>query len=171
MDRTFLEKSFTKKRNKKAQIVTTDLFIAVVIFTILMSIIVVSWGRYTTKLDDKLNYEEMQIRAFQISNLLVKSNGNPSNWENGGNIESLGLAARDRILSSSKVDAFVNLSYGNITKLLGIRNYDFYFKLKDSENNSLALKGNIPSGDFAVSLRRYVIYENEDAVMEFTLWK
>ena len=158
-------------RNKKAQIVTTDLFIAIVIFTIIMSIIIISWGRYTAKLDDRLNYDEMQSRAFQISNLLVKSQGSPSNWENGGNAESLGLASRDRILSSSKVDAFANLSYGNITKLLGIRNYDFYFKLKDFENNTLVLVGNIPAGNFAVNLRRYVIYENEEAVMEFALWK
>lgn len=158
--------------HKKAQIIVTDLFVAVAIFILLMSIVVIGWSRYTRKLDNKISYEEMQIKTFQTTNLLTKNQGKPTGWEkNPGSVEILGLASRDRILSAAKVNGFANLSYENATKFLNIRIYDFYFQIKDFENNTLTSAGKIPAGDYSVGLKRYVIYENEKAIFEFILWK
>ena len=67
--------------SKKSQMATTDLFIALFAATILIIIIIFAWNNYALILNEDVNYKEMQIKAFQTADLLIKSKGVPVNWE------------------------------------------------------------------------------------------
>ena len=156
---------------KKSQIAVTDLFIALFVATILIIIVIFTWNRYSIILNEESDYRELQIIAFQTADLLVKSEGDPQNWENNPlNVDVIGLATDDRNLSAEKVNSFINLSYNFTLKSLGLELYDFYFQLKDINGTKLAEYGKTPK-NFVVNVQRLVLYENEKAIVEFALWK
>src|SRR3989344_8213091 len=103
---------------KKAQLFTTDLFIALSIFIILIGIVFLTWARYNAKLNEDINFEDMQIKAFQITDLLTKTEGYPSAWEkNISSLEVIGLMESERNLSLAKTQNFTSLDY-NLTRQL-----------------------------------------------------
>ena len=160
-------------RYKKSQLAVTDLFLALFIATILIVTIIFAWNRYIVILGDNVDYEEMQIIAFQVSDLLVKSKGEPEDWENNpDNVDVIGLASSDRELSTEKVDAFVNLPYNITSKSLGVELYSHYFQLKHINGTKMAEQGVIfPKNRSVVNVQRLVVYENEEAIVEFAVWK
>lgn len=159
-------------KRKKAQIVLTDLFIALFVATILLVVIIFAWNRYSVIIEENSYYEGMQIIAFQTADLLVKSAGEPENWENDPeNVYVIGLAGSDRTISEEKLDAFINLPLNISSRSLGIEIYDFYFQLKYINGTRLADYGKGSSKNKStVNVQRLVIYKNEKAVVEFGLW-
>ncbi|MEA2036065.1 MAG: hypothetical protein U9O94_01045 [Nanoarchaeota archaeon] len=158
---------------KKSQIVVADLFIAMFIATMLIIIIIFTWNNYAILLDENIEYNEMQIIAFQTADLLVKSKGEPVNWEySPNNVDAIGLASSDRVISEEKVGEFVNLPYNVTSKLLGVDLYDFRFELNHINGTMMEEYGKTPEGNKSiVSVQRIVSYKNEKAVVEFVLWK
>jgi len=135
-------------QHKKGQTIIIDLFIAISIFVLL------------------IGATDLQVKAFQVTDLLVKSTGNPGAWEN--NISSaavIGLAESDRVLDRNKVEAFANISHNEGVKLLNLGDYNYYFEIKDVNG------GNLPNGDVKFNVERYVSYEGSDEIFKFTLWK
>ena len=158
-------------RYKKSQIAIVDLFIALFIATILIIFIISAWNRYAMILNEDSDYKEMQIIAFQVADLLVKSKGEPSNWEDSAtNVDVIGLSASGRNLSIKKIDAFVNLSYNITSQSLGVELYDFYFQLKHINGTKIAEQGKTPT-NAVVNVQRLVSYKNEKAIVEFAVWK
>jgi len=154
----------------KGQIITMDFFTAALIFFLLITISLITLYTYPIRLTETQIRNEMLINALQISDSLVKSPGTPSSWEdNASSVETIGLADSDRILSEKKVNQFVNLSYNQSLSLLSF--YNFYFRLINSSNHELVTYGNKTNGTTAVSIRRYVLYNNAQTTMELTLWK
>ena len=172
-------------KNKKSQSVIFDLFMALFIFIIITSILIILWNRYNIDINDRLIHKEMLLKTYHITDLLVESQGTPSNWQeldDETNIKSLGLADLDRKLSSDKLTKFLDLSSGNYTltkNLLNIEGFEFYFKLFDinakikaeSGINPIFFGSDIPGR--TTTIRRYVTLEECDerkCVFEFSLW-
>ena len=156
---------------KKAQLFTTDLFIALSIFIILIGIVFLTWARYNAKLNEDINFEDMQIKAFQITDLLTKTEGYPIAWEkNISSLEVIGLMESERNLSLAKVQNFTSLDYNLTRQLFNIELYDFYFTIK-SINGSKLLQYGVINDEELVNLRRIANYGNQKAIMEFTISK
>ena len=154
----------------KAQLSVMDFSIALIIFTVLITAIILNLNTYPIRLNDQQNKNEMLINAFQISNSLTKNLGNPSSWEDDVNsLNSIGLADFDRRLSIDKVNAFINLDYETAKRIMGF--YDFYFRILDLSNNEILSSGQSFNGTSSINIRRYVIYNNEKSILEFTLWE
>ena len=153
-------------QHKKGQTIIIDLFIAISIFVLLIGATALIWHNYRAKLANDFIYEDLHVKAFQVTDLLVKSTGNPGAWEN--NISSaavIGLAESDRVLDRNKVEAFANISHNEGVKLLNLGDYNYYFEIKDVNG------GNLPNGDVKFNVERYVSYEGSDEIFKFTLWK
>ncbi|MEM4244850.1 MAG: hypothetical protein QW404_00870 [Candidatus Nanoarchaeia archaeon] len=123
---------------------------------------------------DDLEDEEMQLHAFHITDMLVKTPGVPSRWEvSPQNVTVLGLASDDRVLSAEKIDAMANLSYETTKDLFDIHPYDYSLKVKTFGGVTLKELGlNYTSQDTKrVNLYRYVIFNGQRALFEFTVWK
>jgi len=157
---------------RKAQIASVDLFIAITVFLVLVAATIYTWNLYTTRLNENLEYEKMQLIAFQITDLLVKNPGSPSGWEETPNSAGvIGLAQDDRVLSQDKITAFVNLDYDLSKEKFNIELYDYKFRIKDRSNNVLQESGQDFTGDIAIAVERYVLLNDEKTIMEFMLWK
>ena len=95
----------------RAQIILSDLVFALVAFLILLSAFFIQWNKLHTRYQDTLLFQDLEIHALQIADLLVQNPGVPNDWEtNPTNVQVLGLASSDRVLSAAKVNALSNLS-------------------------------------------------------------
>ena len=166
--------------HKRGQIFSTDLIISATIFIILISFIFFIFTRYQAKLNENINSNDIGIKAIQISDLIVQSNGDPSNWEkDSSKINTIGLVSNDRKISGSKVLEFIKLNYNTTRDKFNIRSFDFYFILKELNSASTSINGTIiKSGKFPnsaakniITIKRLVLYGQNEKVMEFTLWK
>lgn len=159
--------------HKKAQAVITDLFIALMIFTILISAIAFVWGRYSMRFNDNLEYSGMQLKALEISDLLIKTRGSPENWElSPSDAEIFGLASSDRTISEEKLDSLThNVTYNNMTASLGLSDYGLYLRLSSLNGTSISDYGLDSESQLSVSIKRFVNYKNETSVFETRIWK
>ena len=166
--------------NRKAQAAITDLFIAVAVFIVLVTITTLIWNLYNVRLDSRIDYDNMVLKAYHISDTMLKSTGDPVNWERSASpintINTLGLASDDHIISEKKLLTFSTLSstqedYDILKDKMNINLYDYYLKLKLIDGTPIILTGNAPRGKFAVNLARLVIYESEPHILEVTIWK
>src|SRR3989344_9407637 len=100
-------------QKKSGQAAVTDLFIAISVFIILITITTLTWNLYNIRLTSRFDYDEMMLKGFQVSDLLVKSKGIPANWHVSYNTtlpQVIGLSENERILSAERIDAFKDLS-------------------------------------------------------------
>ena len=178
--------------NKRAQSVIFDLFIALFIFVLITSMIIVMWNKYGIEINDKVEQKEMWLKTYHITSLLAESKGYPINWYlNRSDIGSLGLADMDRQLSSYKLFAFIDLSENNyslVKNLLNIEGYNFYFRLFDKAGpimevgqSPLFFGVGISTPGRTTTIRRYMysdvwcddtcLCRDRQCIFEFSLWK
>ena len=86
---------------KKAQLFSTDLFISASIFLVLIISVIAFFTFYSVRVDETIKNEDLNLRTLQITDLLLKSEGLPYNWEDDpGNLQIIGLVSDDRIFST-----------------------------------------------------------------------
>jgi len=168
------------KMHKKAQIFSTDLIISAAIFMILISFVFFTFSRYQTKIDDSIRIQDMNLKALQITELLVKSSGEPVNWEeNVSKLNIAGLVSSDRRLLESKITEFIELEYNTTKEKLKIMPYEFYFALKEinggvakinGEEAEKGIKPNLTSKN-VLTIKRMVLYGQNEKIIEFTIWE
>ncbi len=155
---------------KRSQAASTDLFMAVFVFIILITAIISCWNLYNKQINERLIYEYMIVNAFQVSDLLVKSRGTPLEW-NSTNVDTVGLAVNDRHISSQKLSSFNNITYDTLKNLFNIERYEFYFQINYPNRTMRDSYGGEFNGTYSVNIRRHVMYENEKTTIDFKLWK
>ena len=164
--------------SSRGQAGITDLFVAIAIFIVLITITTLTWDLYNARLSSALDYDTMVVKAYHITDTFVKSPGYPPDWEFQSNPElttsMIGLASADHVLAASKVSKFAELSttqYDAMRTILRLSLYDYYFVLRDTDQTVVYSAGKIPQGKFAVNLARLVVYQGKPHVMEFAVWK
>ena len=169
------------KTYKKGQLFSTDLFISASIFLVLIISIIAVLTLYSVRFDETIKNEDIVLRALQITDILLKSEGEPYDWENNpGDVNVFGLVTSDRMFSTSKVREFVKLNENDVRDKLNVENVNFYFSLKDPQGALYA----VGSGEFSeagskpsleaknvVAIQRIGVYSGQDAFMEFILWE
>ncbi len=159
---------------RKGQVESVDLFIAVGGFLLLSASLLYFWNIYNIRLNEEIENEKMQLNAFHITDLITKTPGLPSSWEKEPeDVEVIGLAASDRVISSEKVDAFISLDYNSTKDLFNINAYDYTLRIKDLGGTTLKEAGiNQSSQDVKkFMVFRYVMYNDQKALLEFAIWK
>jgi hypothetical protein len=168
------------KKNKKGQVAVLDLFVSALVFGILVATIMVTWNSYGVKIDKQLDYNTNLLRAYHISDLLTRFPGKPSFWGlqhalGPQDVEIIGLAKSDRILDTVKVISFKNMDYNESKQKLGISSYEYYFRVSklDGSDFSPAIESGIKDNEseITVTLKRYVIYNETESILEFWLQK
>ena len=155
----------------KGQMFSFDLFLAIVIFIFVVQLYMMTWGRSALGVTAKVDRTEMEKLTLDVSDLLIKSRGLPTHW-NETTVSVIGLAEEDHVLDGNKTSTFVNLDVGKTKGLLGIENLNFTFTLKDENGIVLEDYGSHPiDAEEVVILRRLVLYDNNITFMEFGLWK
>ena len=166
------------RQNKKGQVATIDLFLAIMIFTLIITTVLFTWNSYNAKIDKQIEYNSNLIKAYHISDLLVKYSGKPSSWHQStiedNEILIIGLAKEDRVIDPDKLTRFLSFEYDLAREKLNINSYEFYFKISEINGDDLNPTieyGNMTDSESAVVIRRYVIYEERETILEFWLKK
>ncbi len=165
------------QRNKKGQVAVLDLFISAMIFGILVTVIMVTWNNYNTKIENQIDYNTELVKSFHLTDLLTKYPGKPSAWEHiveGDDIKIsiLGLAKDDRVIDPVKLQEFLSFDYNETKQIMRITSYDYYFrlyKLDGSDFTPKIEKGVILNDTSTIALTRFVIYNETEAILEFRL--
>lgn len=156
----------------KGQITTVDLVVGTIILILILQFSYSIWSKNVSDIRQKDTITEMEFVALAISDFLMKYEGKPNDWEKTTNITALGLAERDHVLDTDKVEAFHNMNYSQAKKLLGVGENEFLFRLKQTDGTILNETGMVPSDPkLSVNIRRLVLYNNNPAYMEFMVWQ
>lgn len=156
-------------KHRKAQINAFDFIIASSISVMILVSVASTFFFYERKINEFTLYNDLSTKAFQVSDVLIKTEGIPSNW-NSTNVNIIGLVSEDRVINEDKLNNFINLDQQEIKDKLAT-NYDIYFNLTNITGKSIASIGNPPAGIRSIVIKRYVTYKNEEAIMEFGLWE
>ncbi len=158
--------------NKKGQGMAIDLIAAVLIFIVIGGSIMFVWENKKFEVEESLFENEIIAMAERTLDTMIKSKGLPTNWENGNalNIQMLGLAKRNMILDTKKVEKFAELSnsqedYAILRTKLLIGGNNYYFRVFEPEKEKYASGGTIisagekPEGNVVeVRIRRPINY-------------
>ena len=165
----------------KGQVISTEFLFAIFILIILLVLGVSLWNLTATRLSEDLIKTELATSAIEVSDYLLKSQGAPTDWEeNITNLASLGLGAtlKGNKLDRDKVSALLNLDYDKIKESLGIKSYEFYFKITDLSSNLIQISGNNTevglkpnASSHSVNSQRIAILGNEFVYMNVITWK
>jgi len=181
-----------------------DLFAAALIFLLIGSSIMSAWSNKEREAEARLVEEDMQMMAERAMETLTKTQGLPNTWEtlkSQGNpeweageidqISIIGLAKRDRVLSLSKIDSFIelvglipyleeNAVYEISKEKLLVGNNDYYFRLMHASNGveplGIEVGKALPTGKAAervehVRITKPVTYGGVAAIAELTLFR
>lgn len=158
---------------QKGQAVLIDFFFASIIFLILFFAVQSQWTQDIQTAREKSTQHEIQLKAYAIAETLVKTPGEPENWETlpVSSIERIGLAQSTLSLDTQKVNAFKNLdqNYSAVKEILRAGQYDYFFQLDGTTDVNAGLAP--PTDATKIVIRRIVEFEGSEAVVIFTLYK
>jgi hypothetical protein len=159
-------------REKKSQAAITDLFIALAIFVVLIIVTTTIWNLYNVRLRNRMSYDDIVIKSFQVSDMLLKTAGNPSNWDSmywnnedfsPAEVESIiypGLMEKDLFISYDKIKALREFNESNIKKKFHAGQYNFGIKVMNSTGGMMYSLGHSGgTSKFSINLARDVMFQ------------
>ena len=159
---------FLASRKAKGQVISSDFIMASVIFLVLFGMLFAAF----TWITDYSVYNEhrkgMEMKASQTLEMLVRTKGYPSDWEeNPQDAIFIGLASSDRTLDERKLNAFLGMDYNTLKDKLVTGEYDFQFRLVQNGSSS----GQEPSGSIVAYNSRIVLLRNSAEKIEMMIWR
>jgi len=144
----------------KGQLVSSDAAASVFLFSILATVLLLSWDSMLDRAAEDVQRTDMEITATRLLDTLVKSPGHPLDWE-VKNATIIGLARSDRTIDSAKLNAFMDMDYNKSLQVLGIH-YNYFFRVANYTKGF--------NGSESVFARRMVIF-NGPQFAEMTVSK
>ncbi|MFH1971902.1 MAG: hypothetical protein ABIJ18_00315 [archaeon] len=128
--------------NKRGQIFSWDLLIAVALFIFILMASLYMWEFYREKTELVDLRADMEFNARNGMVSLLTTSGNPTNWNTQPifNVTSFGIVSGDFVLDENKVSKFEewnNTYYKEIKGSLGIRKYELYVDFLNASDVSL----------------------------------
>lgn len=159
----------------KGQIFTTDMVLSLSVF-FLIALISVSTLNMVWENQNRFNRADyMEQKAFQISDLMVRSSGYPEGW-NETNVRIVGLSKPSHMIQYSLVSRFENVSESKLQEIWNLEEDTNYF-INITAGNFTWTKGNYWSGNanYIVPKTRPVILNKSGSFkrgkLKFVLWE
>ena len=161
-----------KRLKNKGQIITMDLFLALIIF---MFIVIAYFSfiiLYEQRLDNEVESNDMKTIGYDVTEFLCSYN---TYWQNDTQKQPC-LAYNYLNISQSKLDNFLNMNESQIKQAFNIKRFDFYFEIPYKNGTILFSKGTKQSssdlqGKLAVSITRNVLLNETALLLNFVLYE
>lgn len=151
----------------KAQTFSFDFFIALTIFLISFSLIMIFWNFTNSQIQEKKILEELMDSAFSLSEIFF-TEGVPKYW-NLDNVKVIGLMNENR-LNQTKLNFLNDIGYENLKKTLNF-DFDFIFKIKN-QSEPIYSFGLAPSESASVvKIQRISILNSSPVLIEVIVWE
>jgi hypothetical protein len=152
---------------RKAQIFSMDAVFSMVLFIVIFVFLLSLWNLYSTQLQENVVDEEMQLLAFQITNLLVSTD-----YYDASSTIQIGVVESDRQVSSSQLSSFLSADYNQVKEALSIVPYEYHFQHFGRNGTLIDSSGVAPyNSTRVISITRFANLNNENAQLSFTLWQ
>jgi len=161
-----------KKYKSKGQVISMDLMISLVVISILFLFMINYYQKIEDDFYDDVKFQDMQIYGHAITQILLKTPGIPSNWENdASNVNMTGIVDIENRVVDDKLNAFIGLDY-DFTRDLWNLEEDFLMEIF-YQNNSVEVSYGATSArnKKAVAIQRVVLYQNEKRKFKLTIWE
>jgi hypothetical protein len=160
----------------RGQISGTDLAIAMIIMAFLIFAILEAWIYALSKTSSHPLEQGLQARISDASELLVKTEGAPGNWEalaakNPESIESLGLAGRPNVLCGRKLKALGEMEYDDVKKILGVTQKNLHIVVVDERANSILYEFGRALNGPNMRLERPTLLEGNLTSLQLTIYR
>ncbi|MFC2162308.1 hypothetical protein ACFLRF_01385 [Candidatus Altiarchaeota archaeon] len=160
-------------RRSRGQIFSTDLLLALFIFSLITAIFFSTWQYNKNRLTFEQNLRRLEVIANTVSEILVKTPGSPVDWEtdpNFNNLTSIGLAKLPRHIDPAKLSTLPQVPADQLKDVLGIEHNEVLIELKTIDGNTIRKIGTKPASEYSVTVRRIVSYEGGEAILRVTVW-
>lgn len=157
--------------HEKGQTTILDFTIGFFVFLTAFGILQFFWAQNFSEKILQEQFFEMNIKAELAANALVKSPGEPENWEEllTSEINFLGLSENGH-LDEQKLTAFKIMDYDTAKQLLGLAQYNFFFEFTGTEppvTAGLELSANIDS----ITVTRIAEYNGGEGLAKLTVYR
>ena len=165
-------------KGKQGQGIAIDFLFAVLVFLVLLNASLALIDSSSRSSAEKNTLAELNSRTMQILDMLVRTDGEPDEWQSLGisQVTVIGLAKRDRVLDVKKVEKFMEWAaedYNKVKSLL-LTGYPYYFRLSDYEGMVLEETGRPGQqqreNSIESNVKRIVNYNGGEAIAELTLY-
>lgn len=161
--------------NKKGQVFSIDFLTSIAPFFFILSLTIMIWYNTNYKIEQRERNLEIQNKILSLSDAIVKTKGNPENWEEKilpnetDKIISLGLSSRDNVIDAGKFLRLIEFDYIKTKKIFGIPRFQLFLGLYDK--NGQIIKSNGKDMAFGIfppekkdrySITRMVVFEDND---------
>jgi len=153
-----------------------DFIISAALFLMVLVVLLFAWNYVSSDTSSQMEIKRMETKVLDISDSIIMTPGLPADWS-GSDVVIIGLAIEEGKLNGTKVAEFVAMDYDDARTRLGTGAYDFYFRLKDSDNRTITIQetdaeaGVYPSdAEMIAASERYVIVDGTPATMVLLLW-
>ena len=158
------------RSHRQGQLVSLDLVLSMAAFFLVCLFLFSLWNLYLNRLQENMQTEEVELLAFQISNMLMGSPGVPFNWEkNPAMVQTPGLAVERGIVDADKIDAFFNISYNETKRLWNIERYEFQFKMLNEQGTLMQSRGPELNHSTVIALSRWALVDGQAYQFMFAL--
>ena len=143
---------------------TLDMITALFFFVVIMLSVLWLWGYVYRHIGEYRAIEGRQVRLLQASGMLVKTQGNPTDWQEGAvdqaTVRALGLAQESNVLHSGKLDAMAQADYQALRRIIGFSDEDFRLTVASNWSGAPVVLYSIgaePSKSERLIVRRYAL--------------
>lgn len=167
------------KSNKKSQVIIYDFLAGFIVFVFIILFASIFWFKTSAQVDYDKNTYNMLRQARDVSVMLIKTSGMPERWELKTPEQcfedncTIGLVIDDNVISTKKLDAFLDLEaydYDRLKVLLGLKKYEYYFRIIEVKEIRVEV-GRNPLENLSVNIRRKVVINNTPMDFEFSIYR
>lgn len=161
-------------KHEHGQVSMPDVLFASILFMILLAGMLYYANLLQSQGENFTTRHYLDVTTANVAEYIIKSPGTPINWESTEweSVTQIGLAQKDRVLSPTKVLAFVNngnTDYNTTKSKLNIAYYEFYAEFTGGVNLTT---GQIPPNTKSASVvERFVTINGAETTFTLTLYE
>jgi len=158
---------------ERGQVSTYDFFIAMILFLFLFLTLNFVWMQNTVSAEENREQGNIQFRALQAIDSMLKTRGWPPNWElDPAGVKTIGLAEEKGKIDSEKLAAFQSMDYTDSKNALGIADLNYFFEFDANGTADDFNKGNpVPVNVIGLTIQRMVQFKGEKAIVRFNVFR
>ncbi len=150
----------------KAQAFSFEFFIALTIFLIAFSTLIIFWNYTNVQIYEKRSLEELIDTAFSLSQIFF-IDGYPKQWSLE-DVKVIGLANENRI-NQTKLELLSSMEYESVRIKLKVDS-NFYFRIHN-QTQEFYFFGKLPHDSTVVKVNRLSILNSTPVIVEVVVWK
>ncbi|MDY6774425.1 MAG: hypothetical protein SVS85_04455 [Candidatus Nanohaloarchaea archaeon] len=159
-------------RSRRGQMFSTDFILSSFVFFLILSVAVLSWNMAYAERNRFSEFQAMNQRAFQFTDMMVRTPGYPRDWT-ANNVQIIGLARPDHVIQVEKVEELASMNYNETKRVMHLDRYDYFLNIT-TEDFHTSLGKQPSNADNIVVERRTVLVNTTNlfqrGTLEFVLW-